>query len=198
MENDAGDLVLWKAFKTGDGEAFSKIYRLYVKVLYRYGQKISPDTKVVEDAIQDLFVDIWNGRENLTDPDSVKYYLFRILRRKISRILTSPYAAEQLEEQHLEFISPTESFETEMVRLEGDHLKLRKVQDAILQLSSRQQEAINLRYFHDFSHHQIAEIMDISLQSVHNTLQKAMKGLRLVLDHNIEFLFLLSCTLILF
>jgi len=181
MENSSEDLELWKAFKTGDELAFSQIYQRYIKVLYRYGHKISGDTKVVEDAIQDLFADIWNGRNNLTDPDSVKYYLLRILRRKISRNLEYPNKTEQLDEADTEQFSNTESIENEIVRIEGDDLMARRVQNAILHLSSRQQEAINLRYFHEFSHSQIAEIMDISLQSVHNTLQKAMKGLREVL-----------------
>ena len=178
MENSSGDLELWQAFKKGDELAFSQIYGRYIKVLYKYGQKVSSDTKVVEDAIQDLFVDIWNSRSNLTDPESVKYYLMRILRRKISRNLEYPNKTEQLNEFDPDQILNTESIESEMVRIEGDDLMSRKIQNAILHLSSRQQEAINLRYFHNFSHNQIAEIMDISLQSVHNTLQKAMKGLR--------------------
>ena len=183
MENSSGDPELWTAFKKGDENAFSQIYQRYIKVLYRYGHKVSNDTKIVEDAIQDLFVDIWNGRENLTDPDSVKYYLLRILRRKINRNLEYPGLMEPIEDQNLDQIFNTESFESEIVRTEGNDQTSREIQDAILQLSLRQQEAINLRYFHSFTHNQIAEIMDISLQSVHNTLQKAMKGLREILNN---------------
>ena len=178
MENTSDELELWRAFKTGDELAFSQIYQRHIKILYRYGHKISSDSKVVEDAIQDLFADIWNGRSNLTDPDSVKYYLMRILRRKISRHLEYPNKTEQLDEINTDQLSNTESIENQIMRTEGDDLMARKVQNAILHLSLRQQEAINLRYFHELSHAQIAEIMEISLQSVHNTLQKAMKGLR--------------------
>ncbi len=42
---------------------------------------------------------------------------------------------------------------------------------ALTQLPPRQQEVANLRYYYEFSHQQIADIMNISLQSVHNTLQ---------------------------
>jgi RNA polymerase sigma-70 factor (ECF subfamily) len=51
------DPELWNAFRQGDEQAFAQIYRNYVKVLYRYGLKITPDTSLIEDCIQDLFVE---------------------------------------------------------------------------------------------------------------------------------------------
>ncbi|HYH55355.1 MAG TPA: sigma factor, partial [Anseongella sp.] len=76
---------LWDLFRKGEKEAFDLIYHNYVHLLYNYGIRISSDTVLVEDGIQDLFVEIWQKRATLGATGSIKYYLFKSLRRKISR-----------------------------------------------------------------------------------------------------------------
>ncbi len=188
LEKGNNDIELWKAFKKGDENAFSFIYRTHIKALYQYGHKISPDTRVIEDSIQDLFVDLWKSRENLSDTDSIKFYLFRILRRKISRNLLYSDRSEPLEESQSGLmphsIPGTESYENELIENESRGQQTRQLSHALSQLPSRQKEVVNLRYFHGFSHSRIAELMGISLQSVHNLLQKSMKSLRGLLVEN--------------
>jgi DNA-directed RNA polymerase specialized sigma24 family protein len=81
------DLEIWQSFKKGDKNSFTKIYQLYAKSLLNYGVtlRISSNLSVVEDCIQDLFLELWQSRENLTDTDSIKFYLFRALKNKLMR-----------------------------------------------------------------------------------------------------------------
>ncbi|WP_369007690.1 sigma factor, partial [Kingella denitrificans] len=45
---------------------------------------MSSDTIIVEDAIQDLFIELWNRREGLNpEVKNIKQYLYICLRRKI-------------------------------------------------------------------------------------------------------------------
>jgi RNA polymerase sigma-70 factor (ECF subfamily) len=64
---------LWRAFRSGDSEAYAQLYDAYFEVLYRYGKKITSDTFLVEDCIQDLFVALWRNRETLSDLMSPKF-----------------------------------------------------------------------------------------------------------------------------
>ena len=50
---------IWEKFKYGDQKAFEIIYNEYVDVLFAYGSKITCDKSLVEDSIQDLFIDIY-------------------------------------------------------------------------------------------------------------------------------------------
>jgi RNA polymerase sigma factor (sigma-70 family) len=186
LEENVIDAELWAAFKKGDPNAFSQIYGRYIKILYRYGSRINTDGTVVEDAIQDLFVDLWKSRERLSDPDSVKYYLFRVLRRKIVKALSPSENWDEIDENVINLHSYTESSENSFMEAEDKNFRSKKVLDALKMLPARQQEAVNLRYYHGFTSTQIAEIMGISHQSVHNTLQKAMKFLRQVLASNMD------------
>jgi len=46
------DPDLWNVFRRGNEQAFAQIYRNYVKVLYRYGLKIIPDTVLIEGGVR--------------------------------------------------------------------------------------------------------------------------------------------------
>ncbi|GGM83559.1 RNA polymerase sigma-70 factor [Dyadobacter beijingensis] len=155
------------------------LYKTHIEVLYRYGHKLTGDTQLVEDSIQDMFIELWNSRQRLSDTDSIKYYLFRVLRRKITQHPLNRNAAGAGAElsafEHRFFSHSTES---ELIDTENELGRTHALGHALTQLPPRQQEVVNLRYYHEFNHQQIAEIMNISLQSVHNTLQKSMKGLR--------------------
>lgn len=159
-------------------------------MLYRYGYKIVSDTQVVEDAIQDLFADLWNSRRNLGDTDSVRFYLFRVLRRKVGKNLKYFEAAELPDEEFLSDFAGTDPREKEIIETEQNAFRIQSLQKAIHHLPDRQREVINLRYFHEFTHQEISGIMGISLQSVHNLLQKSMKSLRSLLTRNPEILLL--------
>lgn len=174
------DVDLWRSFRNGDDHAFSMLYQTYIEVLYKYGHKLTIDSELVEDAIQDMFIELWNSRQRLSDTDSVKFYLFRVLRRKITQNplmrKTTDCGIEAMDQK---FFSG--SVENQLIATESEGTRKKMLGRALLKLPPRQQEVVNLRFFNEFNHQQIAEIMNISIQSVHNTLQKSMKGLREIL-----------------
>lgn len=177
------DSDLWRSFRSGDETAFSMLYKSHIDILYRYGHKLTVDTQLVEDSIQDMFIELWNGRKRLSDTDSIKYYLFRVLRRKITQHpLNRNVAGAGAEISAFEHRFFSVSTESELIDTEREQGRSRALGRALTQLPPRQQEVVNLRYYHEFNHQQIAEIMNISLQSVHNTLQKSMRGLRELLS----------------
>jgi RNA polymerase sigma factor (sigma-70 family) len=66
---------------------------------------------------------------------------------------------------------------------------LLKITDALNDLSSRQREAIYLRYFEELDFDTIAIVMDMNIQSVRNTLHRGLQSLR---DLMLIEIFLLS------
>jgi len=169
------DTDLWRNFRSGDDSAFSMLYQTHIEILYKYGHKLTSDSQVVEDSIQDMFIELWNSRQRLSDTDSIKFYLFRILRRKITQ---NPLNRKNENVEVLENTFSSSSAESQIIDRESEGVRTKMLGKALSKLPPRQQEVVNLRYFHEFNHQQIAGIMNISLQSVHNTLQKSMKGLR--------------------
>jgi RNA polymerase sigma factor (sigma-70 family) len=174
-ESVTHEIDLWKRFKKGDEDAFAAIYEQYVGILYNYGCHIVADTFLVQDAIQDLFVDLWRMRQNLSDTTSIKFYLFRALRRKLHQLVK----AEQF---FTKFPTLTPLFtpaqETEFMANEASAEMIQILQNHLKTLPPRQFEAIRLRFFEDFKFEEIASIMDMNEQSVRNLIQRAILKLR--------------------
>jgi len=83
------DLLLWKSFKSGSESAFIFIYEHNFEMLYSYGRRLTNNEDVIKDAIQDLFIELRKNRENLGDTDSIKFYLFKCLKRRINKELNT-------------------------------------------------------------------------------------------------------------
>ncbi len=175
-EEQRADLT-WKAFKKGDKKAFAVIYRDHVRSLLNYGYKVTSDRRLIEDSIQDLFFELWKNRAGLSDTTSVPFYLFRALRYKIMRNLKSSAGSvlQQLEEVPEAFDLSHENY---LIGLEVQSLQMAHLKDLITKLPRRQQEAINLRYYHNFSNEEIARIMGVNYQSACKFLYSALKTLK--------------------
>ena len=82
---DNEDSELWKAFKKGSRVAFAQLYNLYIEDLLSYGYRVTSDRQLIRDSIQDLFLHLWQTRLNISDTNSIRFYLYRSLRNRIVR-----------------------------------------------------------------------------------------------------------------
>lgn len=176
---EAAEQRLWQAFREGDQGAFSRIYERYARKLLSYGRKMTLDEQRIEDAIQDLFIELWKSRESLSPTTSIQFYLIRALRNKLSRHRAGPPFSKADEEEslsHQNLLSPP--FEAAWISQEEETAQVASLQRAIDQLSGRQREVIHLRYYQHFDGRQIAELMGINDQSVRNLLHTALRSLK--------------------
>ncbi|GAB2799360.1 sigma-70 family RNA polymerase sigma factor [Rhabdobacter roseus] len=169
---------LWNAFRGGDRDSFQRIYQLYVKELLSYGHKITSDVQLIEDSIHDLFIELWQSRTNLSETDSIKFYLFRSLRNKISHRHRRDVLYRASDVAH--FIESLDefSFEKQLIEHEGQEQLLRQLKKSFQLLSPRQQQALDLRFAQHFSNEEIAQIMGINYQSACKFIYSGLKVLR--------------------
>jgi RNA polymerase sigma factor (sigma-70 family) len=179
MENiDQNNTKLWLQFKDGNKDAFGELYHAHIKSLIAYGSKLCPDQELLKDTIQDLFIELWNARENLADVGSVQFYLFKALRYKLIRAEKMRQARSAVSQNvffgaaaETNLDAPVESVIMDKETLDSQINTLRK---AVATLTKRQQEAIQLRFYQGFSNDQIAELMEMNYQSVSNLLYSAL------------------------
>jgi len=67
------DSATWQLFQAGSRDAFARIYASQYEALLNYGRRFSLDVAVIEDAIQDTFLDLWQYRTTLADVKSVRF-----------------------------------------------------------------------------------------------------------------------------
>ena len=172
------DNLLWGNLKNGDTKALKIIYDTHVKDLINYSKKFTSDLSMVEDVIHDLFVNIWNKRETLGTTDSIVKYLCVALRRDLIRQLNKSEKTSSFSDIENKDIDFSISYEDLWIQEEGDIADKQALGEAFKDLSSRQREAIYLKFYEEMSYEQICEIMDINYQSVRNLVSKGIATLK--------------------
>lgn len=174
----ATDAQLWSELKSGNKTALAHIYSCYVDALYNFGNKICQDPQLVEDAIHDLFVDLWRYRDNLSPVISIRLYLYASLRRRIVQQHTknSNILRYDVKWEKLNLVSPPE--ESVVMEKEIHDEQLERLKKYLNNLSPRQYEAIVLRFYDEMSYAEIAVIMEVNEQSVRNLIQRGLEHLR--------------------
>ena len=170
--------TLWKYMISGNKKSFEDLYNQYFQALINYGFRITKNENLIEDAVQELFISIWNNRTNLSEVNEVKFYLFRSLKNRILRQLEKDiFDKSEDVDVYLDLLI---SISEEQKKIDSEQLNtnLDTLQRAIAHLPLRQQEVINLKYYHDFTLDEIAKLMDVNKQSVSNLLFRSYAILR--------------------
>ncbi len=191
IEN-ADDSLLWQAFKKGEREAFELLYKKYFKILGAYGLRLNPDKDLVEDAIHDVFIELWRRKEYLGDVENVRFYLFSAVRYQFKKNHQKDiFEGTEDVNNFLDFLS-TLSSEQESIDNETMHHRALSIQKAMKNLSNRQAEAIHFRFYQGLSLDETAQIMQLPKQVIKNLLSKAFAILRVSLKNLISvFIFCL-------
>lgn len=175
LDSSLPDIELWNAFVSGDREAFSLLFRRFYPTLFQYGSKITSDTELLEDAIQELFLELW--QKPTSQPlHSVKAYLLQALKFKLYKVFRrrQPVTAHFEEANHGFELST----ETLLIDKEDDEERIQKVFAALEQLSPRQKEVIYLKIYKGLSYEEVSEIMQLNYQVVRNLLCTALKAFK--------------------
>ncbi|MEX2594494.1 MAG: sigma-70 family RNA polymerase sigma factor [Anditalea sp.] len=182
---DKPDLDIWRAFNKGDELAFNYIYRMYATVMFQFGAQISKDEHILQDCIQNIFIDLRRKRGSLSEVQSIKAYLFKILQRelirKINREKGTSYSSQDLNER---FFPIEVSHETKLIQHEFDREKKQLVEGALNQLTVRQRQAILLLYEEGMSYREIAEVMELNeVKSARKIIYRALASLKTLLKN---------------
>lgn len=181
---DFSEKSTWLLFLTGDRNAFSSLFKTYYSPLHNYGIKISANPAITEDCLQSFFVYLFDNRNNIGIVTNLKSYLFISFRRTLLKHLKKERKYSSYDDVFKTTAAFAFSPEDLMVEQEFTQIRIQGLTKLLNNLSTRQREVIYLKYYSDLSIREIAEVMNISYQSVLNTLQKAFAKLRSLIDEH--------------
>ena len=176
MNENQADILCWNAFKQGDRQAFDTLFRRHYSLLFQYGSKLCPEREVLEDSIQELFIELWQS-PSATPIQSVKAYLLKALKYKLFKQLKPSRTLRPVDklEDEMSFIISHEDF---IIQEEERKRSLYQVTNAINRLPNRQKEIIYLKIYQALDYEEISEVMNINYQVARNLFYKAIKSLR--------------------
>lgn len=175
----------WNHIEQGNMEAYSETYIFYYKKLYNYGRKFTDNTALIEDAIQVVFVMVWNNREKLADIYSPHSYIFYSFRNYIFK--------EKKKQQKVVFQTqePEFSIDNIIINKETTAELNKRLQKALTSLTSRQREAIFLRFYEALSFEEVAQVMNISVKATYKLITRSLLKLKELLNIPMILLFAL-------
>jgi len=191
--SDQADISLWDNFRHGSKADFEALYYQYVDQLCNYGMHIFLDRTVVEDSIQDLFLELWQRRQFLRDTDCLRSYLYKSLKRKILRKLHTRENANarcklSSEQEH----EVSESPETAAIMNEYNRRTSEIFLHALKHLPEKQREIIVYRFYNDLSSRQIASVMSLSIDATYTLLSRSLHSLKKIVQERYPFIILLT------
>lgn len=172
----------WDKIQQGDEEAFRQLYDQYADLLYGYGMKIAGDDTVVTEAIQSLFVYIFEKRETCAAPQSIPAYLCVSLRHMIVNELKKESSGtfkslDEVDTNEYRFDLEID-IETAIIRSELEKEQLEALQKELNGLTKQQREVLYLKYYKKMSPEEIAQVMGLTPRTVYNTTHMAITRLR--------------------
>ena len=170
---------LWFRFKSGDNDALSELYSSQVHKLFSYGLKIHCDEFLVQDCIQEIFIQLIEKKEKNAASDVTPVYLFKALRYKLLEELRSKNRRIDIANSISLSDSDSEmSTEQSIVHSEEEQLRTDVVTAALNTLSDHQKEAIFLKYSQGLDYEQIAELLNIDISSARTLVYRSLKKVK--------------------
>lgn len=168
------DLALFDQVKQDDFKAYETIFRKYYQELYRFAYNYLRDQVPSEEMAQEVFLYIWEKREQIEIKTTLKTYLYSAIKNKcLNYIKYEIPRKHELEESHLSLLITTQP------EKEEDSEKIKKyIQEAIDQLPNKCRHIFVLSRNAGLTYEEIADEMEISVKTVENQMSIALKKLR--------------------
>lgn len=179
MNEQAEDLQLIQRIADRDAGALEHLYDTYERSVYSFAYRLLNDSMAAEEAVQELFMRIWNNAERYNSSHGKLSTWMFALTRNISidmlRRRSARAAAIPVEDEHLNAVLD-ETSDTELTverTMEGE-----QVLAALHELGYEQQQVIDLIYYKGLTQQEVSDRCAIPLGTVKSRVRLALKQLQ--------------------
>ncbi|MGH0553160.1 sigma-70 family RNA polymerase sigma factor [Bacillus pretiosus] len=170
---------------SGNKEAYSKLYDKTIQEVYKTAHFLIEDKTDVDDVVQEIYIQLY---ESLRKYDSKKPFrpwligltikqIHSYRRKRWMRLRIIKKAEEQRKPEQIDFSNDVVS-----------KISNKKLIELIHKLPYKLKQVIILRYLHDYSQEEVAQILHIPIGTVKSRIHAALKKLRQI--EQVEEIFL--------
>lgn len=157
---------------------FQQLFESHYKRISFFAFQLLGDHVLAEDLVQDAFLNYWNQRDKLSNEDkAVKSYLYATVKYMALNHLRHQKVVDNYSSQMADAGLCEEEITVKMMRAEV----INELYLAIEMLPESCREVFRLGYFEGFNNAKIAEVMQVSINTVKTHKQRGLKSLRSVL-----------------
>jgi RNA polymerase sigma-70 factor (ECF subfamily) len=160
-------------------DLFEQVFKSHFKSLHSYACTIMREPLMAEEIVQNIFVKLWEKKEDITIRENISVYLYRAVHNESINYLRhlkvrSAYQSHAMRQN----IQNEREKPAEKVVL-GELEK--KLEQALRELPEQCRTIFQLSRFEDLKYREIADRMGLSVKTIENQMGKALKILRLKL-----------------
>lgn len=156
-------------------EAFQNMVFPVKNKLYRFAFRLLGDNEEAKDVVQEVFIKVWNGKEQLAEIQNIEAWCMRI---------TKNMSLDRLRQQQRR---PTDSLEKGM-HLSNNGLspaestelseRMKRIGELMAELPDKQRHVMHLRDIEGYSYTEICDILEIDMSQVKVSLFRARNSVR--------------------
>jgi len=161
-----------------DPEAFNEVYNKLYRKLFLFANSLIANTEEARDIVTESFIKLWSQENYFSNMTHLQVYFYTVIKNACIDYLRRDKLKAKIEnrlvkEEHItENVIEKKYQEAELVQI---------LYDRINQLPDRMQQVFKLTYLDGFSRTEVAQMLNLSENTIRNTNAAAMKALRLTL-----------------
>ena len=180
------DQALLLRIAAGDEAAFNQLFNTYWDKVYATALILTKSNQLAEDIAQEVFLRLWQHRENANSIENLEGFLFitarNLIYNRLSRIKLETAYNNYLQHQ---FTAPDKDIEAK-----AEFRQLREIIAAgIHELPPQQQKAFRLSREEGLNHEAISQQMGVSRATVKDYIVRSIAFLRKYLQEHARLLF---------
>ena len=174
---------IWSEVKIGSEKAFYVLYTSLFQQLIRYVFHIVKEIFIAEDIVQEAFIKLWENKESINITGSVKDYVYKMVHNlsinKLEHLSTAKNAVNRtVSEEEWLFVRDTYQVDDYIIEQIEKEETEKLIRQAIDTLPAKCKEVFMLSRFENLSNEEIAEKMDISINTVRAHIYHALDVIR--------------------
>jgi RNA polymerase sigma-70 factor (ECF subfamily) len=171
---------LFIRMSAGDEVAFTQIFYHYTQRIFHYILNKTKSPETAEEIVQDVFIKIWEKREQLGDVTNYESYLFTMAANKTLDWFRKMAHEQKLKKHVWDTISDLSNITIEELDLKHSQDMINKAVD---KLSPQRKKIFLMNKTEGLTRQEIAQQLNISVSTVNNQLNEAVRQVKEYLEH---------------
>jgi RNA polymerase sigma-70 factor (family 1) len=167
-----------------DMKAYKELYLLMFDKLFKFSHSLVKSKEAAEEIVSDVFIKLWNIRDQLSNVQDLKVYLYCITKNLSLNYLAKAKNSVRFDQINIESVIDFNTPEDLYVSRET----INGVKQAIQELPSQCRIIFLLVRDQNMKYKQVAEILDISVFTVRNQVAIATRKISEALPSHLQFL----------
>ena len=160
----------------GSEPAFQELFNKYYPFVFQYLLKIVKSKEIAEEMASDIFMKLWLGKEMIVEIQTMPAFLRKVCTNKAIDFFRYSSRRQQIQQLVQQELNKQVSQSSDYQLLDHEYQTL--LSQAINQLSPQRKLVFSLSREEGLTHEQIAEKLQLSRNTVRNTVVESLKLVR--------------------